>query len=551
MVNEMIEYTKKILYFAFLSATTFLSFVSIHAEKRSLFDPQIQSVVVHFDRSVVKRVKQVALEKGNQTFIIENASANLIPESLTAWSQAEGVVIRGITTYTEKKANSLNPIIHDFEKKIAKNEEQENILQLDKKRLDSDLKAMDDYLQYLSNSISENSNTKNTSQLGKWIAAKDFLRKRRLSAIRQKLAKENELVSVKEKHAYLNAELDKIKVQKNKIKRVVEIQLHSHKAMQAELGLSYMMKNTSWNVSYGMHLKEDVLQVEYYGNIVQESGEDWNKVALSLSTSNPAKGITRSKISPQLISARKVQTKTTYIQSNENVAVEESEGEIIDSVATTTSDKKGSQLDAVMFNVVGDTTIMSGKRSVRVKIATFQLKPNEYYYRIVPSLDEAAHFSIKVQNDRKFPLLGGTVDLFRKSGYVGSSVLEHTSPNSQFQLSFGADQKVAVERDISRNQLHEGIISSEKTFVTDSNSWITNHGKTAIHIEYFERLPVSQTEEISVQIMDQTTQAYKEIAENSGILMWDYKLNPGEKKNVRLKYKVKVPEGYSGTIYGE
>eukprot|EP01126_Amoeba_proteus_P060879 TRINITY_DN8109_c0_g1_i3.p1 TRINITY_DN8109_c0_g1~~TRINITY_DN8109_c0_g1_i3.p1 ORF type:complete len:459 (-),score=87.58 TRINITY_DN8109_c0_g1_i3:259-1635(-) len=59
---------------------------------------------------------------------------------------------------------------------------------------------------------------------------------------------------------------------------------------EAELDLSYIVTGASWVPSYDARVtsESDVVEVSYYGNITNSSGEDWKEVALHLSTATPS-----------------------------------------------------------------------------------------------------------------------------------------------------------------------------------------------------------------------------------------------------------------------
>ncbi|TXB63276.1 mucoidy inhibitor MuiA family protein [Phaeodactylibacter luteus] len=61
------------------------------------------------------------------------------------------------------------------------------------------------------------------------------------------------------------------------------------KPMQARLELSYVIPDAGWEPFYNLraHSTEAPLMLDYRAHVYQRSGEDWEKVALTLSTGNP------------------------------------------------------------------------------------------------------------------------------------------------------------------------------------------------------------------------------------------------------------------------
>src|SRR5690606_12287144 len=58
----------------------------------------------------------------------------------------------------------------------------------------------------------------------------------------------------------------------------------------ARLRLRYLVNNASWSPSYNLRAssERDQVTVEYNASIEQMSGEDWNDVAMALSTATPS-----------------------------------------------------------------------------------------------------------------------------------------------------------------------------------------------------------------------------------------------------------------------
>lgn len=70
----------------------------------------------------------------------------------------------------------------------------------------------------------------------------------------------------------------------------------ANEATEILLELTYVVSGASWHSSYDLRVEDESdaaqnkLTVNYFGNIVQRTGEDWEDVALSLSTASPARG---------------------------------------------------------------------------------------------------------------------------------------------------------------------------------------------------------------------------------------------------------------------
>ena len=80
-----------------------------------------------------------------------------------------------------------------------------------------------------------------------------------------------------------------------------------------KLKVSYLVSNATWAPSYDVRVQADETRMKllYYGNISQNSGEDWNNVELVLSTARPSSGGTLPKLGTLKASLRSAM-KPTY-----------------------------------------------------------------------------------------------------------------------------------------------------------------------------------------------------------------------------------------------
>ncbi len=81
---------------------------------------------------------------------------------------------------------------------------------------------------------------------------------------------------------------------------------------QLTLKLSYIVQNANWSPSYDIRVKTEnyTTQLVYYGIIVNNTGDDWKEVDISLSTAQPAVGG-----NPPELSTLKVRLNTVYRES--------------------------------------------------------------------------------------------------------------------------------------------------------------------------------------------------------------------------------------------
>lgn len=523
-------------------------------------NPPIREVLVYPDRALVTRSGSIeaGLKPGRHVLRFTDASIKLDPNSLRAHADSRDVVVQGVTSYIERRNGPNDPKLKELEDKRDALEERRDAADKTALRAREDLAGIERYAVYLSRAISENSAGAAEGDSQKWNGALSFLSERRLKSKRELQEAEEERARIDEEMQVIQSRIDDLRSRARREYRVVEIVVSSIKqSRDLKVSFSYVITGASWSTAYGVYLEDDgKVQLAYYGDVKQETGEDWNDVKLSLSTARPARGAKRAPITPLYIAAREVgNVRESYVESEQTVTVLKEEPEPGEGGGETggfasVEDNAGGE--SLIFQIPGKVTAPSDQRGRRVTIARFSEKPELLYYRVVPGLQRTAHLAARLKNGRDFPLLAGSADAYRGSGFTGRSQIDYTPSGSKFDVGFGVDLSTGVERNVRNFRQSAGTLSSGRYDHTDINVDVANRSDETRTIVVYERVPVSDVEEVRIEILGDTTggYAFENNDENTGILKWEIKLAPREKKNLRLHYRVKVPEGYPGSIYG-
>lgn len=517
--------------------------------ERKRFAPPVQSVIVYPDRVLVSREAKIMLEEGRQILVFADASSALDPSSLRGFSDDDGVVVQSVSTYVERQKEIRSDELRalDERKKALEQERSREEAAVERARLDQ--QGLDRYRQYLTDTISKESVEKTGSPTG-WSDAMDFVAKRALEAKNQELKGVERIERIAEELSILQKDIDRLRSEGQRSKRTVEITVQVAKQGIASVGFSYHIRGASWSVSYGIHHQEDGgALVEYYGNVKQQTGEDWTNVQVRLSTSRPSYGAQRPGLRSLSVSAREAKVREQIQQAEAEVErpdVEESgPGSDGDTGGyASVEENTGSPV----FLIPGRADIPSAERAFRLTIARFTLKPVQESYRIVGAQQRSAHLAVTLKNDRPFPLLAGPVDSYRNSGFTGRGEIGYTPSGANLVVGFGVDRNVRLRREVQTYR--ESGLFSGKVFRTIIDLEVGNEGGEARSIQVFERIPVSELESVKVRILPETTPGYTEEVEKSGILRWNISLASGEKRKIRLAFEVETPSDFKGEIYG-
>ncbi|MCR9144186.1 MAG: mucoidy inhibitor MuiA family protein [bacterium] len=533
--------------------------VSIDATPATAFAPKIQTVTVYPDRAMITRSAQVKLKRGRNTLRFTGGSVSLQAQSLRAYSDTNDCVVQGITSHLERTTASGNPAVRKLEAELQALENRQDAERKRAERARQDLNGIERYATFLAAFISENSTVANAGAKPgeQWQGALDFLDQRRGASRKSLQAAEETMQAIKDETGIVQARLNKIQSAGRRSSRTVEIVVQSLTGKAAQLSFSYVIKGASWNVSYGMYLEPDGrVTTEYYGNVYQETGEDWRNVRLQLSTATPSRGASRPSIAPVYVAAYETETREGFLQTERKAmpASADTDGAPGTSGGENTNTGGFAGVEAngesLVFQIPQKVDAPSSQRRQRVTIARFSEQPAQRFYRIVPALQQRAHLALRVPNKRGYPLLAGPVDAFRDSGYTGRSEIDYTPAGSPFLVGFGVDRSMSVERSLKRYRESTGTLSSGRYYHTIVTIEVRNRSDEKRKTTVSERVPVSDVEEVQVAVQNDTTGGYDR-QDDSGILTWSFDLPPRTTKQIKLHYRVRVPDNYPGDLYGK
>jgi uncharacterized protein (TIGR02231 family) len=204
---------------------------------------------------------------------------------------------------------------------------------------------------------------------------------------------------------------------------------------------------------------------------------------------------------------------------------------------TATAIKKDLRVE---YAIQTKMTIPSNGQDQRVQISNYTL-PANYEYHAVPKLDPSVYLVAQVSGWEKLNLLNGESNLYFDGTYIGKTYIDVNSTKDTLSFSLGKDNKIQMERKkISEKSKNKTIGSRQRVDV----AWeikLKNNGGAKIPIYIKDQFPISNLEDIKVKRGD-----YLEgkIAENSGIITWNFMLDPSQSKILNFDYSVDYQKGY-------
>jgi len=312
--------------------------------------------------------------------------------------------------------------------------------------------------------------------------------------------------------------------------------------------ISYFVKNAHWNPIYDLRAvtTNDPIKLDYDAMVVQQSGEDWNNIKLTLSTGNPVLGGNKPELNEWYIDFYKPRTLTTYHEEMKynKAATPASEGASYDS--TSRLDMKTSadyttvtqSQTTTIFDINLKYDIPSDAEGRQVQVQQYVL-PAQFIYSATPKLDPDAFLFGSTTGWGDYNLLPGNANIFFEGAYVGKSFIDPDQTGDSLPISFGRDKRIVIQRvkvkDYSKKQLFGGNQTQAFAFAYS----VKNTKNTAVTLRIEDQLPISKTKDITVQAQDLSNADYDV---ETGKVTWMLILKPGETQKFNFSYSVKYPK---------
>lgn len=387
--------------------------------------------------------------------------------------------------------------------------------------------------------------TKNELSLVDLQAVTDFYDKKMTALKLEQLEIKLRLATITTDVQKINEQLQELNRKRKKVHSsevIVTVQAKAN--TQGIFNLTYLVPNASWSPSYDIKVKDiqHPIDLVYKANIVQNTGEDWDKVRLSLSTGNPSQSSNKPYLNPWQVNLYQhgvTRRQTDYGETLSSINITPTAKEDLNSlpalplpvqqIENTTSFEY--QIDLPYF-------IPANGKKYMVDIQNYEL-PATYQYYCVPKMDKDAFLTAQVTGWEAYNLKNGTANLFFEDTYVGQMALNVQQLEDTLSLSLGRDKNIIVHRTTKRESPNKLFSGGKKTDSRIIDIQIRNKKKHPIYIVVKDQFPITVSDDIEI-IRERYKKA--DLEENTGMLTWKLTVPAYQKTEVDFRYAVKYPK---------
>ena len=337
----------------------------------------------------------------------------------------------------------------------------------------------------------------------------------------------------------------------------VRIDLASTAAAKATLRVTYAVRQARWAPLYDARLdtgskdRKPGLELVRRAEITQTTGEDWSNVALAVSTVRTARGGSAPELNSLIVRYPQPPRPLAAGAASDTAKPRSMQAPMPAPMAETLA-RRADELEAavevggfqVTFRIPGRVSLGAGEGAKSLRVYTATIAP-DLGVRSAPVRDPSAFLEARFVQGEDAPLLPGRVAIYRDGVFVGRGQMASASKGEPVRLGFGADDKVKIERTVvKRNEGSAGlIVTTSKTDERSFKTTVRNGHDFPIRIAIEDQLPVSENEEIQVEMLPSTTPpTATNLRDRRGVLEWAFEARAGEVKDIAFAWRLRWPK---------
>ncbi|RUS67494.1 hypothetical protein CUZ56_01441 [Saezia sanguinis] len=334
----------------------------------------------------------------------------------------------------------------------------------------------------------------------------------------------------------------------------IVVKFYAPQATTTDLKMSYVVSDAGWVPTYDLHVEKvgAPVHLTYKARVFQNTGIDWTKVNLTLSTGNPSQGVQAPHLYPWFVA---VDHPVALAQQDmarvaESVMYEEKavpmaamapaaprravQSNTLDGYVSTNAQGINTSFDiSIPYTVPSD-----GKGHV-IMVQSADMAA-DYRYVTVPKLDSDVFLQARITDWQNLNLLPGATSVYFENSFIGQGRIDLNNIKDGLDVSLGRDKRVIIDRvEDKNNRGTAGLFggSAQRTFAYTVN--VRNTRAEAIKLVIKEQLPVSQDSEVTLNDLKLAGGVHDD---KTGEVTWTLDLKAGEQRSITYSFAVRYPK---------
>ena len=482
----------------------------------------------------------VSLKKGESEIVLTGIADGIKPDSINV-----GFDVKSNVKILSVSLDEKHPKINENSSEINALDQQ--LLQLQNKLNTTiiQLKAVNEQIELLKGNRLEKLTKIDNDDLAQLKKVMDFIKTNLVIALDEQYQLQQEIEQLTFQVTECQTKIDKQKQAQEALVSAVVVKVHAQNDITLPVTLSYITNKAGWKPVYDIQVKDidSPLQLTYKADIYQNSGIDWQDINFSLSTSQPRESLKSSELWTWHINTLSDEGGFFFSKSDYD---EKSEKE---SRSRKPSDEDFPNELGVntQFEVNLPYTIKTNNQSDLLTIQNKEVKA-QYHYVATPKIDNSVYLEAQIVDWDKLNLLPGQSSIFFNGKYIGKSFINTKFAQETLDLYLGKDRNISISRYRDNSETLKPLTTGDDVSRRYAYTIDVKNGKSMpINLVVYDQIPVINNKTIKLDDIKYTGANYDK---KTGLVTWNFDLNPNETKKLNLSFKLTYPKDKVNDIMG-
>jgi uncharacterized protein (TIGR02231 family) len=545
-------------------AIAMISFVAVAAfAETPTTAGTISKVTVYRGQAQVTRRIAIDLPAGTSELVVKDLPSRIVPESLYAQTSGNLKILsvryreKAVSEDTRQEVKQLDDQIEQVRRKLKYAERN--------RALADQQWGMFEKLKDFTIAAAKGDLSRGLLTFEPVAKLTELIEKKGLEYNQQMMELEDNIAGLQKELELLDRQRKELTSGSSRTEREAMLFVSKGDKKKATIELNYLVNNANWQQQYNLRAdprKQSVL-IEYNAVVNQNSGEDWNGVALSLSTAEPTMVSEPPVLAAMLVGLARIdpaqqQEQQRLFTEEENLRRQQrarrsniklgnwanddlnrlagdnqffifnaSEGDV------RAFQKQIAQVSrvegiSVTYNLPGRLSLPSRSDQQLVTIASISARA-EFTLVAMPLLTDYVYLQAELLNESDRILLPGEASMFRNGEFVGKSRLPQVTMGEKFTAGFGIDSQVQVVHELEEKKTR--IQGGNRIDTYNYRIALNNYKDAEVKLRLLDRLPYTESDSIKIELERATPDLSKDAeylrtSRKKGILRWDIQLKP-------------------------
>lgn len=482
----------------------------------------------------------VSLKKGESEIVLTGIADGIKPDSINV-----GFDVKSNVKILSVSLDEKHPKINENSSEINALDQQ--LLQLQNKLNTTiiQLKVVNEQIELLKGNRLEKLTKIDNDDLAQLKKVMDFIKTNLVVALDEQYQLQQEIEQLTFQITECQTKIDKQKQAQEALVSAVVVKVHAQNDITLPVTLSYITNKAGWKPVYDIEVMDidSPLQLTYKADIYQNSGIDWQDINFSLSTSQPRESLKASELWSWHINTLSDEGGFFFSKSSYD---EKSEKE---SRSRKPSDEDFPNELGVntQFEVNLPYTIKTNNQSDLLTIQNKEVKA-QYHYVATPKIDNNVYLEAQIVDWDKLNLLPGQSSIFFNGKYIGKSFINTKFAKETLDLYLGKDRNISISRYRDNSETLKPLTTGDDVSRRYAYTIDVKNGKSMpINLVVYDQIPVINNKTIKLDDIKYTGANYDK---KTGLVTWNFDLNPNETKKLNLSFKLTYPKDKVNDIMG-